>query len=57
MKPVLILKTGSTYPILRQHYGDFEDWIGRGWASALRCAWWTPWMAIPCRTPRRPPAL
>ena len=30
MKPVLILKTGSTYPILRQHYGDFEDWIGRG---------------------------
>lgn len=30
MKPILILKTGSTYPILRQHYGDFEDWISRG---------------------------
>ena len=27
MKPVLILKTGSTFPTLRQHYGDFEHWI------------------------------
>ncbi|MCH2556452.1 MAG: glutamine amidotransferase [Alcanivorax sp.] len=30
MKPVLILKTGSTFPTLRQHYGDFEHWIGTG---------------------------
>lgn len=30
MKPLLILQTGSTYPALLQHYGDFPDWIGRG---------------------------
>ena len=30
MKPVLILKTGSTFPTLRQHYGDFEHWISSG---------------------------
>ena len=35
MKPVLILKTGSTYPTLRQHYGDFENWIGTGLGETI----------------------
>ncbi len=30
MKPLLILQTGSTYPALQRHYGDFPDWIHRG---------------------------
>lgn len=34
MKPVLILKTGGTYPALKRHYGDFEDWIGAGLGDA-----------------------
>jgi GMP synthase (glutamine-hydrolysing) len=28
MKPLLIIKAGSTYPDIARHYGDFEDWIG-----------------------------
>lgn len=28
MKPLLIIKSGSTYPDISRHYGDFEDWIG-----------------------------
>jgi len=36
MKPVLIIKAGSTYPELIEHYGDFEDWIARGLGD--RCA-------------------
>ncbi|EKF73661.1 glutamine amidotransferase [Alcanivorax hongdengensis A-11-3] len=27
MNPLLIIKTGSTYPQIREHYGDFENWI------------------------------
>ncbi len=29
-KPILIIKTGSTYPSLAKHKGDFEDWILAG---------------------------
>ena len=27
MKPILIVKTGGTYPDMAARYGDFEDWI------------------------------
>ena len=27
MKPILILKTGSTFPELARELGDFEDWV------------------------------
>jgi len=27
MKALIIIKTGSTFPTIRQHSGDFEDWI------------------------------
>lgn len=27
MKPLIIIKTGSTFPTIRQRAGDFEDWI------------------------------
>ena len=30
MKPLLILQTGSTYPALQRHYGDFPDCIRQG---------------------------
>lgn len=30
MKPVLIIKTGSTYPEISRERGDFEDWIIAG---------------------------
>lgn len=30
MKPILIIKAGSTYPTIQQHYGDFDQWIARG---------------------------
>lgn len=30
MKPLLILKTGTTLPEIVDTYGDFEDWIARG---------------------------
>lgn len=29
MASLLILKTGSTYPTIRQAFGDFEDWFQR----------------------------
>ncbi|MZR63089.1 glutamine amidotransferase [Alcanivorax sp. DP30] len=29
-KPIAIIKTGSTYPQISNHYGDFEDWITQG---------------------------
>lgn len=29
MKPLIIVKTGSTFPTIRQRAGDFEDWIIR----------------------------
>ncbi len=27
MKPILIVKTGGTYPDMAARYGDFEDWF------------------------------
>ena len=30
MKPILIIKTGSTLPTLKKRKGDFEDWIIKG---------------------------
>ena len=30
MKPILIVKTGTTFPDLIAKQGDFEDWIARG---------------------------
>lgn len=30
MKPILIIKTGSTYPEISKDRGDFEDWIIAG---------------------------
>jgi len=27
MKPILILKTGSTFPEMTHEFGDFEDWV------------------------------
>lgn len=29
-KPIAIIKTGSTYPQISDHYGDFEQWIVNG---------------------------
>lgn len=39
MKPILILKTGSTFQELARHFGDFEDWIitASGEAPGLFC--------------------
>ncbi|KGD64116.1 glutamine amidotransferase [Alcanivorax nanhaiticus] len=33
-KPIAIIKTGSTYPQISNHYGDFEQWIASGLATA-----------------------
>ena len=30
MKPILIIKTGSTFPSIKESRGDFEDWIIAG---------------------------
>ncbi len=30
MKPILIIKTGCTFPAIAARYGDFEDWIISG---------------------------
>ncbi|BAP12903.1 MAG: glutamine amidotransferase [Alcanivorax borkumensis] len=30
LKPIAIIQTGHTYPQIRQHYGDFDDWIAQG---------------------------
>jgi len=30
MKTFVIIKTGSTFPAIRQRFGDFEDWITEG---------------------------
>ena len=32
---VVILKTGTTYPSIREAHGDFEDWFVRGLSSEL----------------------
>ena len=34
-KPIAIIKTGSTYPQISDHYGDFEQWISLGLDSAV----------------------
>ncbi|WP_235901628.1 glutamine amidotransferase [Alcanivorax sediminis] len=33
-KPIAIIKTGSTYPHISNHYGDFEQWISHGLGTA-----------------------
>jgi len=33
MLPVVIIKTGSTYPQISAKYGDFEHWIATGFNS------------------------
>jgi len=30
MKPILIIKTGETFPSIKAQYGDFDDWIISG---------------------------
>ena len=30
---IILLKTGSTHPAIRQTFGDFEQWFLRAWAS------------------------
>ena len=32
---VIIVKTGETYPQIRERSGDFESWFVRGLSSAL----------------------
>jgi GMP synthase (glutamine-hydrolysing) len=27
MKPLVIIKAGSTFPTIKQNFGDFEDWV------------------------------
>ena len=34
MKPLVIIKAGSTFPATKHKYGDFEDWIIDGCASS-----------------------
>ena len=33
MKPLVIIKAGSTFPATKHKYGDFEDWVIDGCAS------------------------
>lgn len=33
MKKIVLLKTGSTHPVIRQRFGDFEDWFARAWEN------------------------
>jgi GMP synthase (glutamine-hydrolysing) len=33
MKPLVIIKAGSTFPTTKHKYGDFEDWVIDGCAS------------------------
>ena len=33
MKPLVIIKAGSTFPTTKRHYGDFEDWVIDGCAT------------------------
>tara|TARA_R110001606_G_scaffold261206_11_gene409446 strand:+ start:72952 stop:73674 length:723 start_codon:yes stop_codon:yes gene_type:complete len=35
VKPILIVKAGSTFPSLKQHYGDFEQWIAHGLGDGI----------------------
>lgn len=32
-KKIILLKTGSTHPGIRQRFGDFEDWFLQAWAG------------------------
>ncbi len=34
-KPIAIIQTGHTYPQIREHYGDFDDWIAQGLGLSL----------------------
>ena len=36
-KPILIIKTGNTYPQISQHYGDFDHWIHTGLGNTPAC--------------------
>ena len=33
VKPIAIIKTGSTFPQISEHYGDFDAWIHQGLGS------------------------
>lgn len=33
MKPLAIIKAGSSFPTTKRQYGDFEDWVIDGCAS------------------------
>lgn len=32
-RKIILLKTGSTHPAIRQRFGDFEDWFMRAWTD------------------------
>lgn len=32
-KKIILLKTGSTHPAIRQRFGDFEDWFLQAWSG------------------------
>lgn len=51
VKPVAIIKTGSTFPQISAHYGDFDAWIHQGLGSA------TDVMVIDAERGRSLPAL
>ncbi|WP_414433362.1 hypothetical protein ACMG4L_12165 [Alcanivorax sp. IL1] len=66
-KPIAIIKTGSTFPQISAHYGDFEAWIHRGLGSVTdvmvidaeqggRFLPWASWRAwsLPVPTPWSP---
>nr|WP_320014311.1 glutamine amidotransferase [uncultured Desulfobacter sp.] len=35
MKPITIIKTGSTFPDIKTNHGDFETWITKGFGPAI----------------------
>ena len=39
MKPLLIVKNGSTHPEIAAQWGDFEDWIASGLGAARTSLW------------------
>lgn len=32
-KKIILVKTGSTHPAIRQRFGDFEDWFQQAWEN------------------------
>ena len=32
-RKIILMKTGSTHPGIRQRFGDFEDWFLQAWAG------------------------